>query len=633
MNKIILMLCLCLTWAVSVADETKIEQAFEHVLNLLLDQQYETIEPHLADTFQVGGYDGMTAAQILPQILSQLPPLRKLEIKNHSKTESGYEMVLNYQLHDEEPGEFVVGLNDAFKIVSMQLFDNFVAQSSLGSKAQKAEDTDLNSVPFLTVQQLADVYDLLIEKIEQYDMEGIHTRNLKKRLNWNTYKKLQKKIFIESDEWQTLARNFEEFGSGFVNLHSNFEFNKSIQSELKKTAIELGFTYPEILFFLTDSKQRVTAINGQPIWQAFQHFEDFACPFNSTIGCLSHFTYVFKTGQLWIEGMIPSDVSTPKAVIPVVYETRESVDRMARHKERIQVDGYEDWELLAHGLKVAVWKQSQTVLIKIKSFVYFGGRGGGYRCEEPADENTMCADIQLIRTTLDNLKSEDYALIIDLQDNGGGNENTPFLAELSQHPFEDLRVIFRNSDLLHDDTLRQYMFYGNQRAEDWYAGLTDEQKDLSHAFLPARADFCQGDVRCTIKPIQPNKQRAFKKITILTNQNCVSSCDDFVWRMQDYSNAFIVGLPNAADATYSRIDLVFYLDKDGQPTVVPFGQNPPDFEGTKLFTVTIPYSKTVKASGEVRQGVPADLNLMVPVTVDNYATHDKAVLKQVMAIQ
>ena len=103
--------------------------------------------------------------------------------------------------------------------------------------------------------------------------------------------------------------------------------------------------------------------------------------------------------------------------------------------------------------------------------------------------------------------------------------------------------------------------------------------------------------------------------------------------MQDYSNATIVGLPNAADATYSRIDLVFYLDQDGQPAVLPFGHGGPDFEGSKLFTATIPYSKTVTAAGNVRQGVPADLDLMVPVTQENYANHDKAVLQQVLTIQ
>ena len=497
MNKIALSLCVLLTFTVSKADEAKIEQTYEHVLKLLLDQQYESIEPHLADSFQVGGYDALATAQLMPQILSQLSPLRKLDLKSHSKTENGYAMVLDYQLHNEQPGVFTVGLNDAFEIISIQLLDDFVASSSLGSKAQKPEDTDLNSMPFLTTQQLAEVYDLLIEKIEQYDMEGIHTRNQKKRIDWDTYKATQKQLFTSSHDWQTLAENYHRFGSGFVNLHSGFVFNKSIQSELQKTDIELGFTYPESTFFLVDSKQRVTAINGQPIWQVFQQFEDFSCPFNSTIGCLSQFVYAFKSGNMWINGKRPTDLSTAEHVMPVVYKPTEGVDRMARHKKRIQVEGYDAWELLAHGHKVAVWKQSQSILIKIKSFVYLAGRGGGYRCEEPAEENTMCADIQLIRKTLDGLAAEEHQLIVDLQDNGGGNENTPFLAELSQQPFEDLRVVFRNSDLLHDETLRQYMFYGNQRAEDWYAGLTEEQRDLGNELLPARADFCQG--RCALR--------------------------------------------------------------------------------------------------------------------------------------
>ena len=633
MKKIILSLFVCLTWTVSVADEVKIEQAFEHVLQMLLNQQYEAIEPHVAEDFTVGGYDSLAAAQIMPQILSQLPPLRRLEIKSHTATDSGYDMVLDYELHEEEPGEFTVALNKDFEIVSIQLFDDFVAQSSLGGRSKAPQDADLNEVPFLSQVQLIELYDLMIAKIEQYDVEGIDTRNRKKRVNWVAYKKSQKPIFTGSSNWQELAKRFKQFGSGFVNLHSQFKFNKSITAEPQKTDLTLGYTYPETTFFLLDSKERVTAINGQPIWQVFQNFEDYTCPFNSTIGCLSQFTSAFKRGSLQIKGSEPTDVTTASKVMPVTYEPIESVDRMARHKERIKVEGYDDWELLAHGLKVAVWKKHKTLLIKIKSFVYLGGRGGGYRCPEAAAENTMCADIQLIRKTLDDLKTEDYALIIDVQDNGGGNENTPFLAELSQQPFEDLQVIFRNSDLLHDDQLRQYMFYGNNRAEAWYAGLSEAEKNLSNEFLPVRADFCQGDEHCAIKFIKPNKKRNFKKVTILTNQNCVSSCDDFTWRMQEYSGATIAGLPNAADATYSRIDLLFYLDENGKPTVLPFGGDGAGYEGTKLFTVTIPYSKTVNAKGEMRQGVPADLDLMVPVTKDNYINHNKATLHQVLAAQ
>jgi len=632
MKKTILTLCVCFAWTISSADQAKLQQTYEQVLEMLLNQHYEPIEPHLADDFKVGGYDSLAAAQIMPQILDQMPPLRKLEVKEHIKTDSGYDMVLNYQLHEEEPGEFTVALNQDYKIVSIQLFDDAVVQSSLGERKKEPAETDLNTVPFLSQKQLTDLYDLLIQQIELYDMEGIDTRNRKKRVDWNTYKQVQKLLFINSSNWQELARNYEQFGSGFVNLHSHFAFNKSIVSELKKTEIDLGFTYPEITFFLLDSQKRVTNINGEPIWKVFQHFEDYACPFNSTIGCLSFFESEFKKGHLTVNGKMPTDIATADAIIPVVYTAAEGVDRMARRKARIKVEGYDEWELLAHGLKVAVWKKQQTLLLKINSFVYFGGRGGGFRCQETAKENTMCADIQLIRQVLDGLDTEDYALIIDLQDNGGGNENTPFLAELSQQPFEDLRVVFKNSDVLHNEQLRQYIFYGNQRAEDWYANLSEEQKDLSNGLLPERADFCQGDELCAIKPIKPNSQRSFDSITILTNQNCVSSCDDFVWRMQDYSDATIVGLPNAADATYSRIDLVFYIDEAGQAVALPFGQSEPDFTGTKLFTATIPYSKTVKPSGQIRQGVAADLDLMVPVTQDNFATHDKATLQQVLSL-
>lgn len=509
-------------------------------------------------------------------------------------------------------------LKQFFGLVTLLILANTTFKISAQTSIQNPDS--LTERPFLKPEQVNQVFQELIQFIETYDAEGIETRSRTKTVEWPAYKQRQHKQFLNSKNWQQLRSAFDQLTAGFVNLHSRFKFN--LNSDALNSSIKLGFTYPNISFFNRDNKQTITAVNEQPITAAFHDFEQFGCAFNSKIGCLHSFVSHFNRGMLLVENQPVKSVKQANQTITLEYSKPEKAPQSS-HSLAIEVDQYVGWELLAQGHNIALFKQPGLLLLKIKSFRYAQGSGADFRCAEEAEKESMCADIQLIRKIFNQTNTHTKNLIIDVQNNGGGNENTAFIAELSQAPFQDLIVRFKNTALLADEQLRQGLFYGSNRAEDWYQQLTVAEKSLDNEWLPVRADFCRADKSCQLSWIQPNSKRQFKGIYILTNEYCVSSCDDLVWRLNEFSHALVVGMPQAADATYSRISATFYLDSENkiQHQIHTDGAAA-SFKGTALFTATIPYSQGVQANGQMRQGNPAETKFLLPITAENFASYE-----------
>ena len=113
---------------------------------------------------------------------------------------------------------------------------------------------------------------------------------------------------------------------------------------------------------------------------------------------------------------------------------------------------------------------------------------------------------------------------------------------------------------------------------------------------------------------------------------CVSSCDDFVWRMQDYANAKVYGLPPAQDATYARIKLYLYKDQNDEIKSKAVGEMTKlEAENGELFLAVIimPYSKSVTHSGKLRNVAPVDIQT-IPYTLENQSNYSETVLTELI---
>lgn len=487
---------------------------------------------------------------------------------------------------------------------------------------------------FLTKNQIRDFYGLMISEIEFLDAEAIETRNESREIKWNKIKKHYKKQFLKSKNWNDLKNAYTKFGNGFVNLHSSFRFFSPIKkkSETILSNVKLGYEYPEINFFERESKQNVTHINKTPIKKAFKYFLNYECRFNSDIGCQMYFVSQFRRGKLLVKGEFIESIRLENGkVLEVIYKKASSANPPNVWKDFD--NKYADWKLIKKGYRVAVLKKDNVALVKIIDFIYKRGSERDFRCTKSIGEGSMCNDILLIRESLNSIKDEAEYLILDVQNNRGGRENTAFIAEFAQKPFYDLQVRYKKTDLLKNDELRKYLFYYSGRAESWYQRLVKNgtiSKIKDGEYLPQRGDFCRGSKYCEMEAIEPNKNdRKYKKIAVLTNQMCVSSCDDLVWRMKEFANAEVIGQPQSADATYSRIVLAFYIDKNGKIAKKYFGDGQKiEVDGQKIATMRIPYSRTVDANGELIQGKPAKLSRLVPVTKNNFSDLEKDVLRE-----
>ncbi|GCC50462.1 hypothetical protein SanaruYs_06770 [Chryseotalea sanaruensis] len=91
--------------------------------------------------------------------------------------------------------------------------------------------------------------------------------------------------------------------------------------------------------------------------------------------------------------------------------------------------------------------------------------------------------------------------------------------------------------------------------------------------------------------------------------------------MKDYSDAIITGQLQTADATFSRITLVYYINHNNISKSV-YGYGEPIEQKNLFYTITIPNSATINVDGSPKQGVPTVLDYQVPIEKDHNGDMD-----------
>ena len=230
----------------------------------------------------------------------------------------------------------------------------------------------------------------------------------------------------------------------------------------------------------------------------------------------------------------------------------------------------------------------------------------------------MCQDINHIKRIIN--QSAPAPLVIDLQNNSGGSENTPWIAALTLNGFFDNQVKYRNIGYLQQSDIRENAFYYSQRAENWYRNL-DHEALATEAFLPVRTDFCRGSEICEVKKIYSAKYPIqYTDVKLVINSRCVSSCDDFIWRMRQYTGAETFGQLPATDGAYARLNGYLFVSDKNQVVNVILGEDmePPKIKGQLWLRYRVPISKTVDQAGNNLEGEPSVLDYPLPVTMDNF---------------
>jgi len=215
-----------------------------------------------------------------------------------------------------------------------------------------------------------------------------------------------------------------------------------------------------------------------------------------------------------------------------------------------------------------------------------------------------------------------------MQNNRGGSENTPYIAAFATSAFHDLRVQYRKIRELDDDRMRRELFYSSRAAENWFKNLhtANLYEAIAYGdFLPARADFCRGARDCSIAPIKRHAlSNPKQKGLILTNGNCVSSCDDFVWRIKETNNWRVIGQLPVTDGAYARIEGGVFIDDEGRVSTQTWGDGaePETNSERLLIRYRVPISRTVNQLGELLEGNSNVLDLQITHTKAQFTNND-----------
>jgi hypothetical protein len=260
-----------------------------------------------------------------------------------------------------------------------------------------------------------------------------------------------------------------------------------------------------------------------------------------------------------------------------------------------------------------LFETSSSFLLKISSFNDRWGANNIY-CEGEVNSG-MCQDIRAIADITQS--QPEKTLIVDLQNNGGGAENTVWVAALTHQGFKDNIVAYKNLNVLGHQWIREDAFNGHPKGYAWY----DKVKHSKELFLPPRADFCTSDKGCDIEtiPSSPHPIR-YSSIKVITNEGCVSSCDDLVWRLNHHANSTTYGQYAATDGAFARLKGHLVWDKEGKvKTFITAQGAQPEFEKHQvLLTYVVPITKTLTEKGENLEGNPNYLDYPLPITKQNY---------------
>ena len=477
---------------------------------------------------------------------------------------------------------------------------------------------------FPNMKLRGDIATELLSGLESIDAVTIDLRNKTRRISWQDYKQLVNTQITNAEDWNSLYRAIDNIHYGILNRHSYLVVAESIEKNVRKPGrwpkLNIGFTWPNISFFDISSNKSIDDLNGKSIKVLYDEFYNLYCNDVFESSCLVSFSRFLKNGYFFKgnEDEITLKYSDGTS-LTIGKKSKAKASKSRTSTGSRCSDRYKDtgMELLYEGDQTCLLQNDEAYVLRITHFGDWGTQGDDIYCEKTLSKG-MCSDIKAIKSITND--SPPKPLIIDLQNNGGGNENTPWIAALTKNGFKDNLIQYRNLLVLKDPDIRMNAFYGNSSAENWYQS---NQANINNQdqFWPKRPDFCRGSDACDIKTIpSANQPINYTELKLVINGGCVSSCDDFVWRTKQYAGAKTFGQMSATDGAYARLNGYLFLEKNNLTTIITGeGMPPKHAKGILIASYMLPISKTVTPEGLPLEGDGSILDYPLEITQDNFS--------------
>jgi hypothetical protein len=479
-------------------------------------------------------------------------------------------------------------------------------------------------------------FDELVSEMERLDGEFIELRNEKRHEAWAQVSSLLKSQFQSADSDFEISEVFRQLDQAYPSRHASIQTHFTSPAKLVPTVrfrshwiapgvVQLVVSQVDADAMFMEAQtpvadDQVIAINQRPIESWYSEAYDF-CKFPLKSQCSAEFAEEFRLQNYsWNESQplqytLKRRERTWNVSIPLRVSRGGGVTIENGHGCRTEKDRYQGFSLAYSGENACAYSTIHapgTLILRITSFRY-GSRGA---------VPSVNKEVTLLHKWLVQQRDLRH-LIIDVVDNGGGDNAAPYFRLLLGHPFrESVQFRIKKVKELEDPHIRSALFWGSKDNEKWFQSLKSSAAWETLAFgsyLPALPQFCNGDrATCHGNALMPLPSPFLGRVTVLMNRQCMSSCDHFVFMAKDFlgSRVTFIGEPTTADMGYARLAIhVLKKTQSGQWTrITPTDENlgPDD-----LAVQSVVVSQTRSNDDKILDGHPFWPDIFVPTTSDD----------------
>ena len=267
-------------------------------------------------------------------------------------------------------------------------------------------------------------------------------------------------------------------------------------------------------------------------------------------------------------------------------------------------------------------------IVRISSFYYDTRKFSGLKYYQMIDE------VMDFKKLWDKKHHQVNDLIFDMIDNRGGHSPLPYYSLFFQNEFQEQYIKYKKTPELEDEELRSAMIWKKTAHELAILEYitSDLWQEIEYGeFLPQMSLFCKDPYSpCTSEETYKPMGISFNgNIHIMLNENCISSCDAFVWNFKNNTNAKLYGFPNASDSSSARLRIDVTSNEDSPKgfdiTISPQHETIPK---NLIIAQVIAPAQTTDQLGNLLNGTPEELEIEVPHKSGEY--YSKTVLEKLM---
>lgn len=527
----------------------------------------------------------------------------------------------------------------------MKFIGVFYAIFGFASTMCFAENANLNpsSQPSLTVPQKVALFDRIVAEIERIDGDGLIFRNTRPESWRDTVTRLRKEASSASTSidygyvFHRLRGTYPNFHAG-VSVADTYrapwmQGDRWLPLVIRADVVKLDVTRPLLRVAwvdeawanaqsTNDGKPRlgdvVLAINGRPASEWLRENEIFCkqplasqCPMEFHRNLARGYLFWRPDSPLVVEVVRQSEKAAPirftiahDVVAPSPFAV--SASSIPKFCDAAAARVPEGFALRWAGSMVCVFEHPKligTQLWRIPSFVSEQSRT---RDAKPGQHKTVRQETAAFYDEFwEKSASNVRHLIIDIAGNGGGESVLAWYQLLFSKPYQSSFVRFKKMPEFDNLAVRNTLFWKSNTFPAFVNILKQDgsfSKIREGQWLPPFPMFCPNDdATCLTEKHVPHVHAFSGRVSLVLDPLCISACVEFARKVKEQLDARIVGLPDSADTTFSRLKIHFGFDADGQPTASVEDDSKVK---THVGVFTVAATLSTNADGTVHSGQP-----------------------------